>query len=329
MNKKRKVKLVEKLYALFRKARIPKYLHHFGPKTYTAWKHLFIIIVQQRFKAGMQVTLNILNDFGFTKLPDRTTLVKFVKRIPIWIWNLILSISSQIEKSELGAIDATGISRTVASDYYKERIDRINPIKDHLKLSLYTDVESRKIMAARLRAKQVHDTKDVKYLVNHSSLISETNLMDKGFDDNKVHSFFRDKGVYSIIPVRKNARRGCYRREMKNYFDYGIYFHRNAAEFIISSIKRMYGDYVRSRNICSQRAEVYPRLILHNLQSLFCLETFTFVVVILELIKNNIKSTQKTYFYFTSFISRILSTLNTLSSSLKWQYASTPKYSLP
>lgn len=277
MNKKRKVKLVKKLYALFRKARIPKYLHHYGPKKYTSWKHLFIIFVQQRFKSGMQEALNILNDFGFTKLPDRTTLVKFVRRIPIWIWNLILKISAQIDKSELGAIDATGISRTTASDYYKERIDRINPIKDHLKLSMYFDVESRKVMAARLRAKQAHDTKDVKYLANHSSLISETNLMDKGFDDNKIHSFFRDKGVYSIIPVRKNARRGCYRKEMKNYFDYGIYFQRNAAEFIISSVKRMYGDYVRSRSIQAQRAEVYPRLILHNIKFLFYLKIFTSV----------------------------------------------------
>src|SRR3989344_7551230 len=117
MSKKREVKLVKKLYALFKQARIPKYLHHFGPKKYTTWKHLFILFVQQRFKAGMRETLNILNDFGITALPDRTTLVKFVKRIPIWIWDLMLNISAQIDKSELGAIDATGISRTAASDY--------------------------------------------------------------------------------------------------------------------------------------------------------------------------------------------------------------------
>jgi len=42
MNKKRKVKLVKKLYALFKKAKIPKYLHHYGPKTYTTWEQLKI-----------------------------------------------------------------------------------------------------------------------------------------------------------------------------------------------------------------------------------------------------------------------------------------------
>jgi len=275
MNRIRKVKLVKKLYGLFKEANIPKYLHHFGPKKYTSWCHLFIIIVQQRLKSGMQQTLNLLYDFGFTKLPKRTTLVKFIKRIPIKLWNFLLSITTKIDKSEFGAIDATGISRTVASDYYKERIDRINPIKDHLKLSLYIDVKSRKVLSTRLRAKQAHDTKDVKYLVNNSNIISEINLMDKGYDDNKIHSFFREQGVYSIIPVRKNARSGRYRKEMRDHFDYGLYLQRNAVEFVISSIKRMYGDHVRCKKIYGQRAEIYSRLILHNLQSLLLSEIFT------------------------------------------------------
>lgn len=275
MNKKRKVKLVKKLYASFQKANIPRYIHHYGPKTYTSWNHLFIIAMQQRFRAGMQETLDILWDFGFTSLPERTTLVKFVKRLPISIWTLILEISRVIKRSNIGAIDATGISRTIASDYYKERIDRLNPIKDHLKLSLYIDVKSRKVLAARLRAKPAHDTKDVRYLVNKGAIISETNIMDKGYDDNSIHTFFREQGAYSIIPVRKGARKGRYRKEMRDYFDYGMYLQRNAVEFVISSIKRKYGSHVRGRNIQSQRAEIYSRLILHNLQSLLLLEIFT------------------------------------------------------
>lgn len=275
MNKKREVKAVKKLYGLFRRARIPKYLHYFGPKKYTSWWHLFIVTIKQNFKGGLQAALDILKDFGFTDLPKRTTLVKFVKRLPLWIWSIALKISAGVKKSELAVIDATGISRTTASDYYQERIDRINPIKEHLKLSLYIDVKTRKILSSRLRAKPVHDTKDVKYLVKKSSTLSEANLMDKGYDDNKIHSFFREQGVYSIIPARKNARRGRYRKEMRDFFDYGIYFQRNAGEFVISSVKRRYGDYVMGKKISSQRAEVYPRLILHNLQSFLLSEIFT------------------------------------------------------
>jgi hypothetical protein len=236
---------------------------------------VFIIIAQQRFKAGVQEALNILDDFGFTGLPDRTTLVKFAKRIPLHIWNLALSTPASVEKSMLGAIDATGISRTIASDYYQERIDRINPINKHLKLSLYVDITKRKILSARLRAKPAHDTKDVRYLVNKSNVLSEVNIMDKGYDDNTIHSFFRNKEVFSIIPVRKNARRGRYRKEMRDFFDYGLYFQRSAVEFIISSIKRRYGDYVRCHKIFGQRAEIYSRLILYNLQSLLLFEIFT------------------------------------------------------
>ena len=275
MNKKREVKAVKKLYGLFRRAKIPKYLHRFGPKKYTTWWHLFIITMKQNFKGGLQVALDLLNDLGFTDLPKRTTLVKLIKRLPLWIWKITLEISAQIKKSELAVIDATGISRTTASDYYQERIDRANPIKEHLKLSLYVDVKTRKILSSRLRAKPVHDTKDVKYLVKRSRILSEVNIMDKGYDDNAIHTFFREQGVYSIIPARKNARRGKYRKEMRDFFDYGAYFQRNAGEFVISGVKRRYGDYVMGRKISSQRAEVYPRLILHNLQSSLLLEIFT------------------------------------------------------
>lgn len=275
MNKRKKCKLIQKLYALFRKAHIPKYLHHYGPKMYTSWWHLFILMMKQQFRKSMQETLNTLNDFGFTHLPDRTTLVKFAKKLSITLWSLLLKFSGSIQKSEIGAIDATGISRTTASDYYQERIDRVNPIKTHLKLSMYVDVQTKKILSARLRAERAHDTKDVKYLTNQSSILSDTTILDKGYDDNNIHAFFREKGAWSIIPVRKNARRGRYRKEMRDYFDYGMYFQRNIVESVISSLKRRYGAYVYSRKIQGQRAEVYPRLILHNLGLLLLLETFT------------------------------------------------------
>lgn len=274
MNNKKEIKLVKKLYGLFAKARIPRYLHHFGPKKYTSWYHLFILIAQQRFKAGLQEALNILADFGFNNLPERTTLVKFAKKIPINIWNLVLVAAAGITKSSIGAIDATGISRTVASDYYKERIDRKNPIKEHMKLSAYVDVEKRKFLSIRLRAKPCHDTKDVKYLVKHSPVVSELNLLDKGYDDNKIHSFFRSQGAYSIIPVRKGCKRGCYRKEMRDYFDYGLYYQRNANEFMFSGVKRLYGDSVRCKSICTQRAEIYPRFILYNLRVLLLFGDF-------------------------------------------------------
>ncbi|MEM3127216.1 MAG: hypothetical protein QW331_04090, partial [Candidatus Woesearchaeota archaeon] len=112
-------------------------------------------------------------------------------------------------------MDSTGLSRTNASSHFIKRIDRDEPIKRPLKLSMYTT--GNKILSFRLRSKWVGDPKDVNYLLNNSLTWAEINCLDKGYDANYVHASFRDRGVYSIIPARKNCRRGKYRKEMRDY----------------------------------------------------------------------------------------------------------------
>ncbi|MBI4945771.1 MAG: transposase, partial [Bacteroidetes bacterium] len=114
-------------------------------------------------------------------------------------------------------------------------------------------------------------TRDVKYLIKNSCVLPYTTIMDKGYDDNNIHAFMRDRGICSVIPVRKNCVRGQYRKEMRDYFDYGLYWQRNIAETLISCIKRRYGASVSSRNIRSQRSDLYCRMILYNV--------FLFIVV--------------------------------------------------
>ena len=68
------------------------------------------------------------------------------------------------------------------------------------------------------------------------------------------------------VPIRNNGKRGQYRKEMKNYFDHAQYWQRNCAEYNNSSLKRRFGDYVRSVNFSAQHAEVTARIIIHNLK---------------------------------------------------------------
>lgn len=264
---KKKKRFIKKLNALIKRSGVPRWLHHFGPKTYTTWQHLKAIFLKEKLKCSYR---DLCGDFlpyfsVYNELPHDSTLKKFAKRIPLHIWNTILQWSAQADYCLYGAIDATGISRTNASGYYLKRIDSDNPVKKHLKLSVMIDVERRKFLSAKLRAKQAHDTKDVKYLVNNSPILPEINLLDKGYDDNKIHSFFREQGVYSIIPVRKGCKRGGYRKEMRDFFDHGQYWLRNLVETLIGCIKKKFGSYVKGRSIGVQRSEIYPRLILHNI----------------------------------------------------------------
>ena len=55
---------------------------------------------------------------------------------------------------------------------------------------------------------------------------------------------------------------------MRDYFDYGQYWNRNASEYNNSSLKRRFGDFVRSVKFRAQHSEVTARIVLHNLKAI-------------------------------------------------------------
>ncbi len=263
---KKKRSLLQKINGLIRQARVPTYLHHFGPKKFTSLQHVKCWLLKEKLKCSWD---DFIRDhiiyYGVDEIPDVSTLKKFVKRLPFWLKNKLVSLSAGLDSADYGAIDSTGLSRTNASQHYVKRIDRVEPIKKSLKLSLFTT--GKRILAFRLRSEWCGDTKDVPYLTEQSKILPLINCMDKGYDSNDVHKHFRDLNVYSIIPVRKGCRRGRYRKEMRDYFDYSQYWERNCAEWNNSSLKRRFGDYVRSDTFRTQHSEVAARIILHNIIS--------------------------------------------------------------
>ena len=264
---KKKKRLLNKLNGLVRKSGVPRFLHHFGPKKYTTHQHLKSTFLKEKLKcAWKELVDEFLPYFNvYERIPDRSTLIKFAGRMPAYLWNLLLRWSAQVDYCSVGAIDATGLSRSNASMHYIQRIDRDTRTERYVKLSIYADIQHKKVLSARVRAKPRHDALDVAYLLKQSPVVAETNLMDKGYDSEKIHALFREQGVYSIIPARKGCVRGRYRKEMRDNFDYSQYWQRNIVETIISCIKRKFGSVLKAKKITSQRSEVYSRPILYNI----------------------------------------------------------------
>ena len=261
---KKKRSLLQKINGLIRQARVPTHLHHFGPKKFTSIQHTKCWLLKEKLKCSWDDFIeDHIQYYNVEKIPEVSTLKKFVKRLPFWLKNLLVALSAGIDAADYGAIDSTGLSRTNASLHYVKRIDREEPLKKSLKLSLYTT--GKRILAFRLRSEWCGDTKDVAYLTSQSPILPMTTCMDKGYDANWVHEHFRDQGVYSIIPARKGCVRGYYRKEMRDYFDYSQYWERNCGEWNNSSLKRRFGDYVRGSIFRTQHSEVAARIILHNL----------------------------------------------------------------
>ena len=263
----KKKTLLEKVNGLIRQAKVPRYLHHFGPKTYTSVQHVKCWLLKEKLKCSWDDFVDEhINYYGVEKIPDVSTLKKFVKRLPFWLKNQLVALSAGLSPADFGAIDSTGLSRTNASEHYIKRIDRETPTKQALKLSLYTT--RNRILSFRLRSNWRHDTNDVVYLTKQCLVLPDITCMDKAYDANWVHEHFRKQGVYSIIPARKGCRRGRYRKEMRDCFDYSQYWERNCAEWNNSSLKRRFGDYVKSNTFRTQHSEVAARIILHNLRVL-------------------------------------------------------------
>lgn len=207
--------------------------------------------------------MKFLDEFYGIKL-HWTTLQKFRQRVPLCIWQILLkcTVSNPIA---VAAIDGTSMQRHNPSMHYLKKIDRENKISVPIYLNVAVDVIRRKFAAVRHHAKKAGEARDVPYLVEQSPSEIELVVMDKAFDSEKLHRYFRERGTYSIAPVKKNWAKGQYRKQLRDCFDYCLYWQRNLIESLFSALKRLFGNHLRGLTARTQRAEIYMRLIAYNL----------------------------------------------------------------
>ena len=268
---KKEVKLIKKINCLLLRIGASRWLHQFGPKTYELKQHALALLLKEAFKLSFRRVSKLLRLLGLD-VPSYSALSKMRKRIPLWIWNSLLVLTSDVKNNFRVAVDGTGFSLSSPSSYYVQRIDRKKPIKRFVKLSAFFSLDSRKFIALRIRARPRHDTKDFKYLLKKNSSMKKI-FADSAYDAEFIHKLCFKNGIQTIIKPKKNVRKGFFRKkQLKNYSE-KEYHQRSNIEAGFSSLKRKYGTLVLSKSLVSQRAEIYCRAIAHNL-SLINQETF-------------------------------------------------------
>lgn len=273
---KKKNKLINKIKRLIRKAGLPRWLHHFGPKKYEFWHHALALIVKQECKLGYRRVSNLLRLLGL-KVPSYSALAKMFKRLHWKIWQKILK-TTNTQKLNIVAIDGSGMSRPLPSPYYYRRIDKPYPIEIPLKLSIAVDTKTKKILSLRLRAKYTHDIKDAKNLIRNLPSNPKRIVADKGYDARWIHDYCHERDISSMIPIRIWGK-----PRFKNYslrmlsakkFKKRIYHRREMVESIFSAIKRKFGASVSSLSAHTMKAEMYCRAIAHNIIFYFLFDFF-------------------------------------------------------
>ena len=259
-----KNKLINKVKHLLKKANAPRYLHHFGPKTYELWQHVFALFVKEYCQLSYRRVAQFLRDLG-VQIAAKSTLQRYAAKLALPFWQTLLN-QTLSSISSIGAIDGTGLERTKASWHYIRRIDGKQQVG--YKLSVFS--AKNRIISLRLRAKPAHDMKDVRYLLSHAKKLPSTLVMDKAYDAEWLHKYCHNRlGIRSIAPVRKNSFRGYFRKRLRKDFPKRLYNKRSRIESTFHALKQKFGASVSSRRISAARTQLYCRAILHNIFCVF------------------------------------------------------------
>jgi len=259
-----KDKLLNKVNRHLRFAGVPKWIHHFGPKKILTAQLVLGLAVRETYRLTYRKVSVFLDEYYAIKV-HWTTLQKAANRLPLTLWQNLLRLTST-DFSMLAAIDSTGFSTTNPSFHYLHRIDGKMP-RVPVKLSIMIDVDSRKVLSARVRKKPVHDTRDVTSLLRQTRTRPLSIVMDKAYDSEPLHEWLDTKGVWSISPTRKGCRHGKHRKKLRDNFPEHEYAYRNIVESVFRSLKAHFSGYIRSRKARTIRAEMFMRLIMYNMIS--------------------------------------------------------------
>ena len=260
---KKEKRLDRKIIRLLRQAGLPRWLHQFGPKKFCSWQLCLGLLIKEVFRLSYRRAMKFLDEFYNLNM-HWTTLQKFRKRMPLSLWQKLLSATIK-DDIDIAAIDGSSFQRTNPSSHYLKRIDRDSRTAIPVYFNAMVDVIRRKFVSVRHHAKKSGEIRDVKYLVERCEHEIELILMDKLYDSEKLHRYLRGIGIYSIVPVKKNWAKGQMRKQLRDCFDYALYWQRNLVECLFSALKRLFGNVLRSTTAITQRAELYMKMIAYNL----------------------------------------------------------------
>ena len=277
-------KVADFCYELFRISELQLYSHKFSKKKFSQFQHLFLLVYKQFRKLTYEELLtdiagnsDIRMYLGLNKLPHYTTLIKFAQRLPMFVLDkLVLAFKKFIPEPKRVAIDATGITLDNASPHYCKRIGLRTKKRPFMKTTFLVDIDEYLILLCKMRKRPRHDTKDAKPMIKKASKHYKPDIFyaDRGYDDNNIFKLcFEMLKAYPLILQRrldipKHKRKGTYRKQTFDVFDYGEYLQRNKIETLNSMFKRRFSSKVRSRTDKLQRVEILTRVIAYNIDRL-------------------------------------------------------------
>ena len=236
--------------------RTPKSKHCF-----TQHEHLTVLVFKTMTRSSYR-DIELFVPLVLGRTMDHSTPEKAARRFGTTLLHRLLVTCLPAIRGRIVAIDSTGFSTSTRSPYYTHRIFADKPC-GFVKVTLLVDTRTTAILAAKIHIIPRHDLRDAQIVRQHRG--AKHLVADKAYDAEWFHELLEELGLQAHIPLRKNARKGFYRKKHAKHHKDRIYRQRPLVETTNSVVKRRWGGQVAAHKIIMIRIEILLKLLVHNL----------------------------------------------------------------
>src|SRR3989344_2090841 len=264
--------LHNEILKLCHKMELPLHFNTFGPKVFTNYQRVAIIILFLRDGKPLRTFLNRLKEWrwpqwlGLREIPGRSTLNDWMKLFNLTSLRELNNRLLADEQPSIMAVDSTGLESIKRSRHYEWRMHF--SYSPHAKLDVFVDVERMLIHDHVLRLKPRHDVLGARTMLSRAQHKGALVFGDGAYDCEELHCRAREKQLTLFAPVRKTSRampKGYYRRQCVN--GHTLQGKRSLVESAIRSLK-VFRDSLRARKSMSKKKEQAWTILAYNLERL-------------------------------------------------------------
>lgn len=274
INSQYEIKIHQQIIKLCHKICLPLHFNHKGPKIFTNYQRIALILLYVRSKKSL---VDFLDEFretkwiswlGLREIPSKSVLNNWVKLFDVSFIRTLLEKQVKDEKPEIMAIDATGIDSWQRSRHYERRIKQCGVREEYMpyaKADILIDTDTLLIHDWVLRMKPRHDVLGAETIIKRLNYKLILILGDKGYDSEKIHKLTIKLGNVFFAPVRnmKKIPKGFNRKRCLKGNE--KYSRRNTVESVMHALKSMKRE-LRSKLHHTKKKEFGWTVILFNMK---------------------------------------------------------------
>jgi transposase len=232
--------------------------------------------------------LQMAFDYGYIdRVPHFNSILNYLNKPELkdYLSSLINLSALPLKLFESGfSVDATGFSTSLHGSWVEVRscksgLDTVK-VRQYMKCHIMSGNRTNIITHVEVTDAYTHDTMMFPNLVNTTGCLFDmkTVFADKGYSSRKNMTIVARNGAVPYIPFRRTCKGRSKGSPMwhqmfslfqKHHDEFmGIYHQRSNVESVFSSIKRKFGDYLRTKNEIAMTNEILCKCLVHNICTL-------------------------------------------------------------